>query len=122
VCQPSDMSVLNAVLAAFTATYGSPSRTPRTYSPPNQLSSPSPTSAGRQLTTGPPLLCDAWPRGPITPKPTVRGGPIVPCSPSHPSDKRQLPVWDPTALLEALTFLKSSSSPYGSGTIPFPCS
>jgi hypothetical protein len=147
-CQDSNISVLKAVLAALTATYGSPSKAPANVFTTEQVIvsilhlcgkpvdgwtviipgipipggpiTPDPTVPGGPITPDPTV-----PGGPIVPDPTVPGGPIVPDptipgGPIHPSDKRQLLASDPTALLEALTILESSYGTYGSGTIPVP--
>ncbi|KAB5554944.1 hypothetical protein GE09DRAFT_144430 [Coniochaeta sp. 2T2.1] len=125
-CESADIPALKATLATLYAVYGPPSKAPQNIFLLEQVIVSYLTLCGQTvdgwttLTPGNPI-----PGGPITPDPTKPGGPIipdptVPGGPIKPSDKRQAPVSDPSALLAALQLLESKYGGYGSGTIPVP--
>ncbi|KAJ9151092.1 hypothetical protein NKR19_g5030 [Coniochaeta hoffmannii] len=136
-CQLSDIISLKAALATLYAAYGDPRTAPQNIFLIEQVIVSYLTLCGQTvngwttLTPGNPI-----PGGPITPDPTQPGGPIIPdpthpgggivpdpTTPGgeiHPSDRRQAPISDPSALLAALQLLESKYGGYGSGTIPVP--
>jgi hypothetical protein len=125
-CQLSDVLGLKAALAALTAAYGEPAKAPKNVFLYEQVIVSILNLCGQTvdgwttLTPGNPI-----PGSPIVPNPTIPGGaitpdPTVPGGAIHPSDKRQAPISDPAALLQALSILESTYGSYGSGKIPVP--
>jgi len=117
---------LKAALAALLTAYGDPAKAPSNIFLIEQVIVTALQICGQSvqgwttLTPGNPL-----PGGPMIPDKGVPGGaiipdPYIPGSPFKPSDKRQVPVKDPAALLEALQLLERQYGAYGSGKIPVP--
>ncbi|KAM7185350.1 hypothetical protein V8F33_012468 [Rhypophila sp. PSN 637] len=136
-CELTDIMGLKAALAALLTAYGDPSKAPTNIFLIEQVIVTALQICGQSvqgwttLTPGNPI-----PGAPIVPDKTVPGGAIVPDkpvpggaivpdkpvpgAPLKPSDKRQVPVKDPAALLDALHLLEKQYGTYGSGKIPVP--
>lgn len=125
-CELSDILGLKAALAALLTAYGDPAKAPANIYLIEQVLVTALQICGQSvqgwttLTPGNPI-----PGGPIVPDKPVPGGPLKPDpynpgSPLKPSDKRQIPVKDPAALLDALHLLEKQYGAYGSGKIPVP--
>ncbi|KAM7207166.1 hypothetical protein V8F20_002432 [Naviculisporaceae sp. PSN 640] len=136
-CELTDVMGLKAALAALLTAYGDPAKAPTNIFLIEQVIVTALQICGQSvqgwttLTPGNPIPGGAIipdktiPGGAIVPDKPVPGGPIVPDKPSpgsplKPSDKRQVPVKDPAALLEALHLLEKQYGTYGSGKIPVP--
>ncbi|KAK4215324.1 hypothetical protein QBC37DRAFT_281875 [Rhypophila decipiens] len=125
-CELTDIMGLKAALAALLTAYGDPSKAPTNIFLIEQVIVTALQICGQSvqgwttLTPGNPI-----PGAPMVPDKTVPGGAIVPDkpvpgAPLKPSDKRQVPVKDPAALLDALHLLEKQYGTYGSGKIPVP--
>ncbi|KAK3318006.1 hypothetical protein B0H66DRAFT_220817 [Apodospora peruviana] len=125
-CELTDIMGLKAALAALLTAYGDPTKAPANIYLIEQVIVTALQICGQSvqgwttLTPGNPI-----PGGPIKPDPTQPGAPLKPDpsqpgAPLKPSDKRQVPVKDPAALLEALHLLEKQYGSYGSGKIPVP--
>jgi hypothetical protein len=137
-CQLANILGFREALAALLAAYGPPENAPQNIQLLEQIIVTTLRLCGEGVpgwtggiipdpyNPGSPINPDPYnPGSPINPDPTVPGSPItpdptVPGGPINPSDKRQVIVTDPAALLAALAALEKQYGNYGSGTIPVP--
>jgi hypothetical protein len=126
-CQLADVMGLRAALAALLVAYGEPSKAPVNIFLVEQVLVTALQLCGQSVAGWTTLIPGSpIPGGPMIPDPTVPGGPLIP-DPTVPGGeikpsgrKRQAPVGDPAALLDALKTLEEAYGTYGSGKIPVP--